>query len=57
MADKGHSVEVLTIPIRAVAVQTAEGYGVAITHPWTKEGLIFWFRDRDTYTEADLSGE
>jgi len=45
-------VETVTIPIRAVAMQTSTGYGVAIRHPWESWAEVFWFRSRDDFTEA-----
>lgn len=45
-------VETVTIPMRAIAMQTSSGYGVAIAHPWESWAEVFWFRDRDHFTEA-----
>lgn len=54
--DKNHTpvglVESITIPIRAIAVQTSSGYGLAIGHPWESWGEVFWFKDRDHFTAA-----
>jgi len=45
-------VETVTIPMRAIAMQTPAGYGVAIAHPWESWAEVFWFKDRDHFTQA-----
>ncbi|MEM7677927.1 MAG: hypothetical protein AAF449_18165 [Myxococcota bacterium] len=45
-------VEPVNVEMRAITRTTAEGFGVAVAHPFRSGGVICWFRDEAAFTEA-----
>ena len=52
MTNNDDTIDSFRVNVPVIGRVTKKGYGVALSHPFEKKGVLCWFESRQAYAEA-----